>query len=163
MVFDQDEQFPQNSNLPLTVHQLNGQNYLQWTLLVKLGIDGRGKLSHLIGEVKELEKSNPSWKIWRSKNSLVIAWLINSMEPAIGKPHLFLPTAKDVWDVVRETYSDLENSSQIFELKTKLWQLKQGDREVTIYYNEMVTLWEELDQCYDDTWESPADCKRQMK
>ncbi|XP_030442099.2 uncharacterized protein LOC115664291 [Syzygium oleosum] len=157
------EQFSQNSNLLLTVHRLNGQNYLEWAQSVKLAIDGRGKLGHLTGEVKEPEKSNPSWKIWRFENSLVIAWLINSMEPTIGKPHLFLPTAKDVWDVVRETYSDLENSSQIFELKTKLWQLNRGIREVTIYYNEMVTLWQELDQCYDDTWKSPTDCKRQMK
>ncbi|KAG6757059.1 hypothetical protein POTOM_037360 [Populus tomentosa] len=39
------------------------------------------------------------------------------MEPAIGKPHLFLPTAKDVWEAVRDMYSDLENSLQIFDLK----------------------------------------------
>ncbi|XP_024018573.1 uncharacterized protein LOC112090754 [Morus notabilis] len=36
--------------------------------------------------------------VWRSKNSLVTAWLINLMEPTIGKPHMFLPTAKDVWE-----------------------------------------------------------------
>lgn len=85
------------------------------------------------------------------------------MEAAIAKLNLFLPTAKDVWDSVQETYSDLENSSQIFELKSKLWQHKQGDREVTIYYNEMVTLWQELDQCYDDVWENPNDCAQYMK
>ncbi|KAH9763108.1 protein kinase domain-containing protein [Citrus sinensis] len=61
---------------------------------------------------------------------MVIAWLINSMEPGIGKPYLFLPKAKAVWDAVRDTYSDLENSSQIFELKTRLWQSKQVFSEV---------------------------------
>lgn len=39
-----------------------------------------------------------------------------------------------------ETYSDFENSSQIFYIKTKLWQLKQNDREVTDYYIEIKTL-----------------------
>ena len=63
------------------------------------------------------------------------------MEPTVGKSHLFLPTAKDVWDVVQDMYSDVDNSSQIFELKTKLWKSRQGDRDVTTYYNEMVTLW----------------------
>ena len=72
---------------------------------------------------------------------MVIAWLINSMAPVIGKAHMFLPTAKDVWDVVREMYSDVENSSQIYELKTKLWKAKQGDNDVTMFYNELVTLW----------------------
>ncbi|RVW85271.1 hypothetical protein CK203_046562 [Vitis vinifera] len=42
---------------------------------------------------------------------------------------MFLLTAKDVWDVIRETYSDAENASQIFELKMRLWQMKQGDQE----------------------------------
>lgn len=64
---------------------------------------------------------------------------------------------------MRETYSDLENSSQIFELKTKLWQLKQGDRDLTAYYNEMVALWQELDQYYDDVWESKNDFVRYKK
>ena len=58
---------------------------------------------------------------WRFENSMLIAWLINSMDLSIGKPFLFIPTIKEVWDVVRDTYSDVENSSQIFELKTKLW------------------------------------------
>ncbi|KDO40572.1 hypothetical protein CISIN_1g042697mg [Citrus sinensis] len=52
-----------------------------------------------------------------------MSWLINSIEVSIGKTHLFLPTAKDVWDAVRETYSDLKNSSQILELKTRLCKL----------------------------------------
>ena len=67
------------------------------------------------------------------------------MEPVIGKSYLFLPTAKDVWEAVTETYSDVENAFQIFELKIKLWQAKQGENEVTTYYNEMVSLWLELD------------------
>lgn len=48
-------------------------------------------------------------------------------------------------------------------MKSKLWQSKQGDREVTLYYNEMVTLWQELDHCYDDVWENPNDFARHMK
>lgn len=63
---------------------------------------------------------------------------------------MFMKTAKQAWDSLRETYSDLENSSQIFEIKTKLWQSKQGHSDATVYYNEMVALWQELDQCYDD-------------
>ena len=79
------------------------------------------------------------------------------MEPAVRKPYLFLPIAKDVWDVVRDMYSDVENSSQIFELKTKLWKSRQGDRDVTTYYNEMVTLWQELDLCFKDEWDCHTD------
>ncbi|KAH9698654.1 retrovirus-related pol polyprotein from transposon RE1 [Citrus sinensis] len=95
------DSFASNLSLQLTVHKLNGSNYLEWAQFVKLVIDGR----------------------------------------AIGKPHLFLPTAKDVWDAIQDMHPDVENFSQIFELKTKLWKSRQGDRDVTTYYNEIVTLW----------------------
>ncbi|KAI5440509.1 hypothetical protein KIW84_010115 [Lathyrus oleraceus] len=72
------------------------------------------------------------------------------METGIDKPYMFLPSAKDVWKVVKETYSDIQNSSQIFDLKSKLWHTKQCDMSVTTYYNEFLTLWKELDLCYDD-------------
>ncbi|XP_075088312.1 uncharacterized protein LOC142170326 [Nicotiana tabacum] len=147
----------------ITSHRLNGKNYLEWAQSVWLAIDGIGKLGHLTSEIRRPEAGDPKMKAWRSENSLVIAWHLNSMEPAIGKPYLFLPTARDVWEAVKETYSDVENASQIFELKIKLWKARQREREVTIYYNEMVSLWQELDQCYNDEWECPMDSVKAMK
>jgi len=91
---------------------------------VKLAIDGRSKLSHLNGEVSKLAADDLNLKTWRSNNSLLIAWLIKSIKPAIRKPHLFLPIAKDVWEAIRDKYLDLEISSQIFYLKSKLWHIK---------------------------------------
>ena len=32
-----------------------------------------------------------------------------------------------------------------------------------MYYNEMVTLWQELDQCYEEKWDSPIDSMQYMK
>ena len=41
-----------NSNsFHLTIHKLNGKNYVEWAQSVKLVIDGKGKLGHLTGEV----------------------------------------------------------------------------------------------------------------
>ena len=149
-----------HTSMHITVHRLNGSNYLEWSQSVKLAIDGRGKLGYLTGEVKAPKESDDGYNHWRSENSLVMAWLLNSMDSAIAKPHLFMKTAKEVWESVKETYSDLENFSQIVELKTKLWQSRQGSRSVTVYYNEMVAIWQELDQCHDEEWESPADYSR---
>ncbi|KAK3030877.1 hypothetical protein RJ639_037227 [Escallonia herrerae] len=147
----------------LTSHKLTRKNYLEWAQSVKLAIDGRGKLGRLTEDVRQPAAGHPSLSAWRSENSLIIAWLINSMEPTIGKPYLFLPTSKDVWEAVRETYSDVENFSQIFDLKTKLWKSKREEREVTVYYNEIVSLWQELDQCYNDEWDCPSDSVKVMK
>ena len=103
-----------NPSVQLTVHKLNGKNYLEWVQSIKLVINGKRKLGHLNGETTKPADNNPMLKAWRSKNSLVTAWLINSMDPSIGKRYLFLPTARDVWEIVQETYWDLENSASIF-------------------------------------------------
>ncbi|KAG8496666.1 hypothetical protein CXB51_007795 [Gossypium anomalum] len=95
----------------LTSHKLNGKNYLELLQSVKLAIDGRDKLSHLIEEVKQPQVDDPKMSKWRSENSMIIVWLINSMEAFVAKPFLFLPTVKDVWDAVKDTYLDLENAS----------------------------------------------------
>ncbi|KAK3018888.1 hypothetical protein RJ639_002840 [Escallonia herrerae] len=85
----------------LTSHKLTRKNYLEWAQSMKLAIDGRGKLGHLTGDVRQPATGDPSLSVWRPENSLIIVWLINSMEPTIGKPYLFLPTAKDVWEAIR--------------------------------------------------------------
>ncbi|XP_059284069.1 uncharacterized protein LOC132037556 [Lycium ferocissimum] len=69
----------------LTSHKLNGKNYLEWAQSVRLAIDGRGKLGHLTGETKKPKPGDPKMNAWRSENSMVIAWLLNSMEAAIGQ------------------------------------------------------------------------------
>ena len=85
------------------------------------------------------------------------------MKPVIDKTYMFLPMAKDVWDVIRETYSDAKNASQIFELETRLWQMKQRDREVTEYYTEMLGLWQDLDLNCEKEWECTGDSVRFKK
>ena len=80
------------------VHKLNEKNYLEWAQFLRLLIERRGKLGHLIGEVTKPTTNDPSLKKWQSENSLVIVWFIKSMELVIEKSYIFLPTTKDVWD-----------------------------------------------------------------
>ena len=97
-------------NFQLIVEKLDEKNFQQWAQSIKLVIDSKGKLGYLTGESTKLIDAAALQK-WKLENSMVTAWLINSMKPFIGKTYHFLPTAKDVWDVVRETYSNAENFS----------------------------------------------------
>ena len=111
-----------NSPLHLTIEKLNGKNYKEWVQAIKLVIDGKGKLGLLTGETRRPPPTDvAASQKWRSENSFITSYLINSMKPTIGKTYMFLPTAKDVWDAIWQTYSDVENASQVFELKTRLW------------------------------------------
>ena len=146
----------------ITTVRLNGRYFLELAKSVKLAIDGQGKLGFLTGEEKTPKESDTLFRKWRSENSLIATWLLNSMEESIRKPYLFMST-KEIWVVVRETYYDLENHSQAFELKTRLWNSKQGETDITTNYNNMLALWQELDLCYNGEWENPKDLARFKK
>ncbi|XP_024018313.1 uncharacterized protein LOC112090656 [Morus notabilis] len=81
-----------------------------------------------------------------------MAWLINSMEMHIHRTYLFLCTAKAIWDDVIENFSDLKIAFQVFEIKNKLKDSRQGNLDITQYYNVLQTLWLELDMHYEADW-----------
>ncbi|KAL9420097.1 hypothetical protein AB3S75_037804 [Citrus x aurantiifolia] len=151
------------NSLQITIHKLNGKNYFEWSQSVRLVIDGKGKLGYLNGEVTPPTTNDPKYRQWHSENSMVTAWLINSMDSIIGKTFMYLKTARDVWEAVREAYSDLENQSQLYELNTCMWKMQQGNRDVTAYYNDMMAVWQELDLFEDEQWENSNDSARYKK
>ena len=76
---------------------------------------------------------------------MVMSWLINSMTNEIGLDFLYYATAKEIWDAVKETYSDNENTSQLIEIKGLIHDLRQGDLTVTQYFNTLNRYWQQLD------------------
>ena len=67
------------------------------------------------------------------------------MELKIGQMYLLLPSTKEVWDVIKRTYSYIRNLAQVFEIRCKLKEIKQGNHCVTQYYTDLQALWQELD------------------
>ena len=53
------------------------------------------------------------------------------MTKEIGEDFMYYKTTKEIWDTTRETYSDNENTSELFEVKGILNNLRQGELIVT--------------------------------
>ena len=64
----------------------------------------------------------------------------------ISRTCMFLSTAKEIWESVCHTYSKVRDAAQMYELKTRIHNTKQGILSVTEYYNVIKSLWLELDQ-----------------
>ncbi|KAG6490194.1 hypothetical protein ZIOFF_051479 [Zingiber officinale] len=73
------------------------------------------------------------------------------MEPNTSRRYLWFQTAKEVWDVAHRMYSDIGNASQIFELLSKLKDIKQGNNSVTQCFSELQDIWQELDLFLEDS------------
>jgi len=86
---------------------------------------------------------------------MVMAWLINSMEESIVEIYLLYPSAKSIWDAMALAYSDLEDATQMFHLRTRAINLKQEENSVTHYFNSLTKLWQELDLFNQPSWRIP--------
>ncbi|XP_062114207.1 uncharacterized protein LOC133825258 [Humulus lupulus] len=93
-----------------------------------------------------------SFKTCRAENHTVMTWLLGSMEQNINQNFLFYNTAQDLWNVVKTTYYDIENTTKQFSLEGALIDLKQGNLDVTEYYNRLSWFWQQLDAFDDLDW-----------
>ena len=59
-------------------------------------ISDRGKIGYLIGDVKEPAKTDSGYATWDAKNSMIMAWLVNSMEEEVSSNYMCYPNAKEL-------------------------------------------------------------------
>ena len=92
---------------------------------------GRGKIGYLTGDKVAPASEDPLYTTWDAENSMVMTWLVNSMNEEIGPNYMCYSTTKELWDNVNQMYSDLGNQSQVYELTLKLGEIRQGEKSVT--------------------------------
>ncbi|CAL5404270.1 unnamed protein product [Camellia sinensis] len=73
------------------------------------------------------ETTTSTYKRWIAENNMVMSWLVNSMTTDIGENFLSFDTAKEIWDMAKETFSDKENTSEIIQLESSLHDLRQDN------------------------------------
>ena len=146
-----------SQTLQITQHRLNGRNFQEWFQFVTLVIKGKGKYGYLTGAIPTPSEDLGDYQRWEVENSILMAWIINSIEPKVGRPFLFYKTTKEVWDAVQEIYLDLENTAQCFEVRAAIRTTKQGSLGVTEYYNNLMELWQEMDLFYYRSWKCADD------
>ncbi|RVW99246.1 Retrovirus-related Pol polyprotein from transposon TNT 1-94 [Vitis vinifera] len=115
----------ETSHLPITAHKLNGQNYLQWSQSILMFIRGKEKDDYITGASAAPETTASTYKKWIAENNMVMSWLVNSMTTDIGENFLSFDTAKEIWDIAKETFSDKENTSEIIQIEGILHDLRQ--------------------------------------
>lgn len=103
------------------------------------------KLGYINGDITQPPTTDPTWRKWRTENSVVKGWLINSMEPSLIGNFIRFPTAKEVWDVIATTFFDGTDTSQIYDLKKRVTKMRQNGGSIETYYNGIHALWREID------------------
>uniref|UniRef100_A0A5B6Z4H0 Retrotransposon Copia-like N-terminal domain-containing protein n=1 Tax=Davidia involucrata TaxID=16924 RepID=A0A5B6Z4H0_DAVIN len=100
-----------NPSLQISSVKLDGTNYLAWSRSFLLGVKACGLSAYLTGDAKKPKVTDVTHNQWLSDNSLVMSWLLNSMQPHIGYGYLFLDTASAIWMAATQTYSQVGNDA----------------------------------------------------
>ncbi|XP_071909660.1 uncharacterized protein [Coffea arabica] len=150
-------------SIQITTIRLNGDNFLRWSQAVRMYIRGRGKMGYLTGETKAPICTDPAYATWDAENSMVMTWLVNSMEEDISSNYMCYSTAQELWENINQMYSDLGNQSRIFELTLKIGDLRQGEDTVTKYFNSLKRIWQDLDLFNSYEWKSTEDFQHHKK
>src|SRR2546430_9178996 len=86
-------------------------------------------------------KKSDEWKIWSATNSVVVAWLLTSMDLSISEQLETLRTAIEVWNTAENPYSKAGSVMRTCETENKIDALSQREKTVQQYAAELKHLW----------------------
>ena len=115
---------------------------LQWRQYVHITPKGR-LMRHLEGD--RPSHSDPAYYNWLDVEGVVHRWLLDSIASFVKGEFLSLESARAVWEAVLDNHSKKNNIATLYELVHRAANLRQGDRSVMDYNNELTALWAEID------------------
>ncbi|KAF3778521.1 hypothetical protein EJ110_NYTH43317 [Nymphaea thermarum] len=90
---------------------VGGKTPLACTLIsLELGVKGHRK-RNIIEEDEPIDKSR-KYMTWEEDDSMVMAWIMNNVQPQIASSITYYTTAKEMLEFLRETYSQDKNLAQ---------------------------------------------------
>jgi len=85
---------------------LDGTNYQSWSRTFRMTLISRNKMAFLLGTTPVPSITEPTlYSAWERCNTLIMSWLLNSLSPFIAQSVIFLECAADIWNDLRERFS----------------------------------------------------------
>ncbi|CAH9128619.1 unnamed protein product [Cuscuta epithymum] len=124
---------------------LDDSNYPLWSQLMEMRIGARNKSGFLTGATPKPKTDAKQIESWLIDNNRVKSWLIDSMSPPLIRRFIRLQTAQEIWEAVAKTFYDGTDETQLFELNRRSFTTRQNGRSLSTYYNELVSIFQEID------------------
>lgn len=133
-----------NPGIAIVSPPLTNLNYHSWSRSIVVALRSKNKIGFLDGTLLRPDESNPLTLAWDRCNTMVMAWITNSVEPDIAQSILWMDTASEIWTELRDRYHQ-GDIFRISDIQEQLFNLKQGDLTITQFFTNLKKLWQELD------------------
>ncbi|KAH7567201.1 hypothetical protein JRO89_XS07G0030900 [Xanthoceras sorbifolium] len=109
-------------------------------------LKANNKLGFIDGSIQPPKSTeSPMYSLWVQVNSMLGAWLHNTLDASIRSTVPITDDVGDMWEDIRQRFS-VGNRPRIHELTSQLTRLEGGD-SVVDYYGKIRMIWDEL-ACY---------------
>ncbi|XP_068475275.1 uncharacterized protein [Phaseolus vulgaris] len=127
----------------ITQVQLRGENYDEWARAVKISLRARRKWGFIDGTHIQPEDETPDLEDWWTVQSMIVSWILNTIEPSLRSTVAYAETAHNLWEDIKERFS-VVNGPRIQQLRSDLLRCKQEGMVAAIYFGKLKVLWDEL-------------------
>ncbi|CAH9063368.1 unnamed protein product [Cuscuta epithymum] len=117
-------------------------NYREWATATKNAFRAKRKLVFLDGSISRPTTNNDDLDDWYSVNSMLVGWLMSSIDPAVRSNVAYMDSVHDLWDDLKVRF-DVADPMRMHELKDAIRSCKQAGKSVTIYFGRLKSLWDD--------------------
>ncbi len=115
---------------------LNGDNYLTWSRLMRTALRAKNKLGFIDRTIEKPTTGDPTEEQWNICNSMIVAWISNTLEKDLQPSIACIEDAKVLWDDLKVRFSQ-SNETHIYQIKSEICLLRQEGRTISAYYSQL--------------------------
>ncbi|GKC08500.1 retrovirus-related pol polyprotein from transposon TNT 1-94 [Tanacetum coccineum] len=93
--------------------------------------------------MKKPDDESPDLEDLWTVNSMLVAWMFNTIEPTLRSTITHMKNTKDLWDDIKQHFS-IGNGPRVQQLKADLADCKQIGQSIVSYCGRLKMLWDEL-------------------
>ena len=127
----------------ITQVQLKGDNYDEWARAMRTSLRAKKKFGFIDGTINQPDDDSTELEDWWTVNSMLVSWMLNTIEPTLRSTITYMEIAKDLWEDIKERFS-IANGPRVQQIKAELANCKQRGLSIVTYYGKLKQLWEEL-------------------
>ncbi|KAL0286433.1 UNVERIFIED_CONTAM: hypothetical protein Scaly_2793000 [Sesamum calycinum] len=137
-------QIAEGSGLVMISTPLTGNNWLTWSILVRITFEGKDKSGFIDGSIVKPTEGTVEFKQWRIENSMVRTWILSTMSKDIVNAFLYAASTRSSWLELEAWYGECDEPL-LYKIQREISSMSQGNMSDTAYYTNLEQLWYEFD------------------
>ena len=125
---------------------LNGSNYDEWAINVRMAISSRKKFGFLDGSLPKPAADSPHLEDWTANNHFIVGWIKQTIEQKIRSSISNREISKDLWDIIKKRYS-IKSGARLQQLWKALANCKQDGSTIDDYFGRLTKIWDGISDC----------------